>query len=77
MMPISSSSISFVTVYLAVTTNAHVIPRTTPETPQPTWSTEAILGLIAIFVALLCCGAGLAVPWFRHSRKLSSCKRRD
>ncbi|KAF2622620.1 hypothetical protein BU25DRAFT_206875 [Macroventuria anomochaeta] len=51
---------------------AHALPTTKPTQIQDTettnnWSIEAILGLISVFVALLCCAIGLVWP---------SCRRR-
>lgn len=60
-------------VILPSTHLAYALPTEEPTQDQDKeevtgWSTEAILGLVCIFIAILCCAIGLG--WSSHRRKL-------
>ncbi|KAH6618549.1 hypothetical protein C7974DRAFT_440850 [Boeremia exigua] len=81
---LSTSSIQHAILLMLLSTPVHALPTTTtpPQSrdsnPSNTsWSTEAILGLTAIVVAVICCAVSLAWPtiyrrsrWRRASRSL-------
>jgi hypothetical protein len=71
----ATSQFLLVAFLYAITATCSTIPPRTDSTQQPasttSWSTEAILGLCAIFVALLCCIVGLAGP--KYWQLLSRC----
>ncbi|KAH6618540.1 hypothetical protein C7974DRAFT_400329 [Boeremia exigua] len=61
------ASIQHFTFLILLSTSIHALPTTNPPQSQDNflnnpWSTEAILGLTAIVVAVICCVVSLAWP---------------
>lgn len=75
-MPTSYLVLSAIILITTTTTTGSTIPPRSdlelPSTPTAAWSTEAIMGLCTLFVALICCIAGLAAPkYWQLSSKCS------
>ncbi len=60
------ASIAFLLFPVLLFTRIHALPTTSTQTevdlPDNSWSIEAILGLAAIVVAVICSAAGIAWP---------------
>lgn len=65
----------FVLTIVSYSASSYALPTTMSTVNQDqhsddTWSTEAILGLIAVVISVLCCAVGLAWPSIRRRFRL-------